>query len=85
MSKFVTVRIESRVEIDLDDLENASVIRDWFGVDQYDAVTNEQIIEYIRDTQDPEDLISSYGCVGSDIEEVVVECHEDSAITGCYK
>ena len=77
MSKFVTVEIKCRVELDLDDLENASVIRDWFGVDQYDAVTNEQIIEYIRDTQDPEDLISSYGCVVSDIAEVVVECDAD--------
>jgi len=73
MSKFVTVRIESRVEICLDEFEDASALRDWFGVDQYDAVTDEQIIEYIKDTQDPEELISLYGCVGSDIEEVVVE------------
>ena len=73
MSKFVTVRIKCTVEIDLDELEDASVIRDWFDVDQYDAVTDEQIIEYIRDTQDAEELISSFGCVVSDIEEVVVE------------
>ena len=73
MSKFVTVGIKCTVEICLDELEDASVIRDWHGVDQYDAVTDEQIIEYIRDTQEAEDLIGSYGCVGSDIEEVVVE------------
>jgi hypothetical protein len=73
MSKFVTIGIKCRVEVCLDELEDASVIRDWCGSDEYDAVTDEQIIEYIRDTQDAEELISSYGCVGSDIVEVVVE------------
>mgnify|MGYP003637825585 CR=1 FL=1 len=73
MSKFVTVGIKCRVEINLDELEDASVIRDWCGIDEYDAVTDEQIIEYIRDTQEAEDLIGSYGCVDSDIVEVVVE------------
>ena len=73
MSKFVTVEIKCRVELCLDELEDASVLRDWFDVDQYDAITDEQIIEYVRDTQDAEELISSYGCVGSDIVGVVVE------------
>lgn len=74
MSKHIRVKLTCEIEFDLEDLnENvASDIRDAEGIDDYDAIEDEHIANYIYN-QDVYELNDQFGIVDADIQEVIVE------------
>ena len=74
MSKHIRVKVTCEIEFDLMDLhENVAYeIREAEGLDEFDAIEDEQIIRYIE-AQDVYELNDVFGIVDADIEEVIVE------------
>ena len=74
MSKHIRVKITCEIEFDLMDLhENVAYeIREAEGLDEFDAIEDEQIIRYIE-AQDVYELNDVFGIVDADIQEVIVE------------
>jgi len=74
MSKHIRVKVTCEIEFDLMDLhENVAYeIREAEGLDEFDAIEDEQIIRYIE-AQDVYELNDVFGIVDADIQEVIVE------------
>ena len=74
MSKHIRVKLTCEIEFDLSDFNEdvASDIRDAEGIDDYDAIEDEHIANYIYN-QDVYELNDQFGIVDADIQEVIVE------------
>jgi hypothetical protein len=74
MSKHIRVKVTCEIEFDLMDLhENVAYeIREAEGLDEFDAIEDEQIIRYIE-AQDVYELNDVFSIVDADIQEVIVE------------
>jgi hypothetical protein len=74
MSKHIRVKVSCEIEFDLEDLSEdvAEDIREMFCLDQFEAITDEQIIEYVSG-QDLYEMNDQFGIVDADIEHVIVE------------
>jgi len=74
MSKHIRVKVTCEIEFDLMDLhENVAYeIREAEGLDEFDAIEDEQIIRYVE-AQDVYELNDVFGIVDADIQEVIVE------------
>lgn len=74
MSKHIRVKLTCEIEFDLMNLhENVAYeIREAEGLDEFDAIEDEQIIRYIE-AQDVYELNDVFGIVDADIQEVIVE------------
>jgi len=74
MSKHIRVKVTCEIEFGLMDLhENVAYeIREAEGLDEFDAIEDEQIIRYIE-AQDVYELNDVFGIVDADIQEVIVE------------
>ena len=74
MSKHIRVKVTCEIEFDLMNLhENVAYeIREAEGLDEFDAIEDEQIIRYIE-AQDVYELNDVFGIVDADIQEVIVE------------
>lgn len=74
MSKHIRVKVTCEIEFDLMDLhENVAYeIRGAEGLDEFDAIEDEQIIRYIE-AQDVYELNDVFSIVDADIQEVIVE------------
>jgi len=74
MSKHIRVKVTCEIEFDLMDLhENVAYeIREAEGLDEFDAIEDEQIIRYIE-AQDVYEMNDQFGIVDADIQEVIVE------------
>ena len=74
MSKHIRVKVTCEIEFELMDLhENVAYeIREAEGLDEFDAIEDEQIIRYIE-AQDVYELNDVFSIVDADIQEVIVE------------
>ena len=74
MSKHIRVKVTCEIEFDLMDLhENVAYeIREAEGLDEFDAIEDEQIIRYVE-AQDVYEMNDQFGIVEADIQEVIVE------------
>jgi len=74
MSKHIRVKVTCEIEFDLMDLhENVAYeIREAEGLDEFDAIEDEQIIRYVE-AQDVYEMNDQFGIVDADIQEVIVE------------
>ena len=74
MSKHIRVKLTCEIEFDLSDLNEdvASEIREAEGIDDYDAIEESHIVDYLY-AQDVYELSDQFGIVDADIEEVIVE------------
>ena len=74
MSKHIRVKVTCEIEFDLMDLHENVVyeIREAEGLDEFDAIEDEQIIRYVE-AQDVYELNDVFGIVDADIQEVIVE------------
>lgn len=74
MSKHIRVKLTCEIEFDLSDLNEdvASDIREAEGIDDYDAIEDEHIANYIYN-QDVYEFNDQFGIVDAEIQEVIVE------------
>ena len=74
MSKHIRVKVTCEIEFDLTDLNEdvAADIREWAGVDEFAAIEDDQIIQYVE-TLDVYEMNDQFGIVDADIQEVIVE------------
>ena len=74
MSKHIRVKLTCEIEFDLMDLDEnvAYEIREAEGLDEFDAIEDEHIANYIYN-QDLYEMNDQFGIVDADIQEVIVE------------
>ena len=74
MSKHIRVKLTCEIEFDLTDLNEdvASDIREFESLDEFDAVEDEHIANYIYG-QDVYEFNDQFGIVDAEIQEVIVE------------
>ena len=74
MSKHIRVKVTCEIEFDLMDLDEnvAYEIREAEGLDEFDAIEESHIIDYVK-AQDVYEMNSEFGMVDAEIQEVIVE------------
>ena len=74
MSKHIRVKLTCEIEFDLENLHEdvADAIREAECLDQYEAIEDEHIANYIYN-QDVYEMNDQFGIVDADIQEVIVE------------